>query len=211
MQMTDLVRLYIDANRHIVLEVSSVVVLTLVLIVVAVVVGSGWWRHRRRYRLVEIEISLGRVGKVRMQPVLEDIQIAHKIWVELATRKAALPIDPEHDVIVEVYNSWYSLFGKVRELIAAIPAQVLRQEPSTRELVRIATATLNQGLRPHLTQWQAKFRNWYGNQTDELKARSPQEVQRQFPEYSVLMADMKRVNRELIEYAEQLQKIVRES
>ena len=146
-----------------------------------------------------------------MQPVLEDVQIEHRIWVELATRKAALPIDPEHDVIVEVYDSWYSLFGKVLELIAAIPARVLHQEQSTRELVRIATATLNQGLRPHLTQWQARFRNWYGNQAGELKSKSPQEVQRQFPEYSALMADMQRVNRELIEYAEQLQKLVRES
>ena len=26
---------------------------------------------------------------------------AHKIWTELVTRKAALPIDPEHDVIIE--------------------------------------------------------------------------------------------------------------
>lgn len=209
---TDLLRLYIDENWHLVLDAALPLLLILALIVFMTLMGLRWWRqHRRRYRIVDLEIPLGGIGKVRLQPVFEDIQIAHRIWVELATRKAALPIDPEHDVIIEVYNSWYALFGKVRELIASMPAHIVRQEPSTRELIRIATATLNQGLRPHLTQWQARFRNWYGNQVDALKSKSPQEVQRDFPEYSALMADMQRVNQQLIQYAEQLQKLIRES
>jgi hypothetical protein len=55
------------------------------------------------------------------------------------TRKAAQPIDIEHDVIVEIYDSWYALFGRIRQLISDIPGHMLRKEKSTQELVRIAT------------------------------------------------------------------------
>jgi hypothetical protein len=77
------------------------------------------------------------------------------------TRKAAQPIDIENDVILEIYDSWYALFGRIRQLISDIPGHMLRTEKSTQELVRIATQTLNDGLRPHLTRWQARFRHWY--------------------------------------------------
>ena len=94
-------------------------------------------------------------GRVELRPNIEDGQVAHRIWVELVTRKAALPIDPDLDVIVEVYDSWYALFGRVRQLIGDIPSRLVRKEESTRKLIKIATDTLNLGLRPHLTQWQA--------------------------------------------------------
>lgn len=212
MQETDLFRLYINKGGGMGIEVAPGLVLVLLVVAFVVLGGIRWWRSRtRRLQLVELEIALGGVGKVQLRPVIEDIQIAHRIWTELITRKAALPIDPEHDVIVEIYTSWYSLFGKVRDLIAGIPAHIVRQEPSTQELIRIATATLNQGLRPHLTRWQARFRNWYANQSEALKSKAPQEIQKEFPEYSTLIGDMQKVNGQMIQYAEQLQKLIRGS
>jgi hypothetical protein len=94
-------------------------------------------------------------------------------------------------------------------LIGDIPGHLLRKEESTQKLVTIATQTLNEGLRPHLTRWHAHFRNWYAQQGDDLKERTPQDVQRDFPEYPLLIADMLEVNRQLVQYADELQKIVR--
>jgi len=162
-----------------------------------------------KYDLVRLNVQLGNVGSVELRPNNEDVQIAHRIWTELMTRKAAQPIDIEHDVIVEIYNSWYALFGRVRQLIADIPGHLLRKEKSTQELVRIATQTLNNGLRPHLTRWQARFRHWYDSCPDAVKAKCPQECQREFPQYAELIADMKTVNSQLIQYAGELDKIVR--
>jgi hypothetical protein len=104
-----------------------------------------------KYELVKLNVQLGNVGAVEQRPNNEDVQIAHRIWTELMTRKAAQPIDVGHDVIMEICNSCYALFGRVRQLISDIPGHVLRKEKSTQELVRIATQTLNNGLRPHLT------------------------------------------------------------
>ncbi|KKL97864.1 hypothetical protein LCGC14_1830190 [marine sediment metagenome] len=214
MSETNILRLFLTDKYSLSLEVSLWVIAALVAVPVAAVVArwywpQGWWpRRRKHFGIVEMEIQLGGVGKVKLCPVVEDIQIAHRIWTELATRKVALPIEPEHDVIVEVYNSWSAMFGKVRELIAATPAELVRSEPSTQELVRIATDTLNKGLRPHLTRWQARFRNWYAQQKEALKTRSPQQVQRDFEQYEELMADMQRVNQQMIQYAGELQKLV---
>jgi hypothetical protein len=211
----NLVRLFLTDEYRLSLEVSPWFIAALVAIPVAALAARRYWpehwwpRRRKHFGIVEMEIALGGVGKVKLRPVVQDIQIAHRIWTELATRKVALRIEPDDDVIVEVYNSWYALFGKVRELIAATPAELVRSEPSTQELVRIATDTLNKGLRPHLTRWQARFRNWYAQQDDALKTQDPQQVQRDFKEYDELMADMQRVNEQMIQYAAELHKLVR--
>lgn len=202
----DLIRLSFDHESLIAtLDVSIWLLITIVLFVVIFwVIGL----KLKRYKLVKLNISLGKIGKAEFQPNEKDIQIAHKIWTELVTRKAALPIDPEHDVIVEIYDSWYALFTKVRELVSEIPADLLRHEKSTQELVRISTATLNDGLRPHLTRWQARFRNWYQTNAEKLKEITPQELQREYPEYDKLVEEMVSINSELISYAKELKKIV---
>ena len=204
----DIVRLYVANDGKLALEV------TWWLLLIAILIGGGWiiWkafrsRALRHFDLVSVDIKLGSIGKASFKPNIEDIQIAHKIWAELVTRKAALPIDPDHDVIVEIYDSWYTLFTRVRDLIGGIPSHLIRSEKSTQEIVRIATETLNKGLRPHLTRWQAEFRNWYTQHKDELAQKTPQALQKEFPEYQSLMQDMQMVNRRLIEYAGELKKI----
>ena len=172
-----------------------------------VVAGICLRRRFKHYRMVKLNIKLGGIGTVEVAPNNEDIQIAHQLWTELITRKAAIPIDPSHDVIVEVYDSWYALFTKTRELIAQLPAELVRREASTREVVRISTATLNDGLRPHLTRWQARFRNWWATNETRLQDTCPQDLQREFPEYDELITDMLEVNDQLISYAAELKKL----
>lgn len=188
------------------LEVSPFAVIAFVAIAMAVLLLRK--SFKRRHKVVEMEISIGLIGKVKIQPKIEDIQIAHKIWTQLVTRKVAIRIDPDKDVIIEVYNSWYALFAHTRELISNIPAVTLKNEKSTQQLVDIATAVLNEGLRPHLTHWQARYRNWHEVHKSDLNNLTPQEYQKTFPEYKELIADMAIVNRNMIEYAEALKKII---
>lgn len=191
---------------NLVLSVEVYIPLILILILLAVL----YWfvvRRRNTFEIVELEIQLGNIGKATLKPNYTDIQIAHKIWTELVTRKAAIKIDPDNDVIVEIYDSWHVLFQRIRELISEIPAQQIRKSKSTQTLVDIATRSLNDGLRPHLTQWQARFRNWYGYQDQMLKDSTPQEVQRKFEKYDELISDLEKVNGELISYARELKKI----
>lgn len=159
----------------------------------------------------EIDETMIGIGKQRVviKPNYVDMQIAYKLWVELSTRKIGLPIDFQHDVIVEVYNSWYEFFKITRDLIKEIPISKIRRNESTKEIVKISIDVLNEGLRPHLTTWQARFRKWYTNEVNnaEYAALAPQDIQKNFPEYRSLIANMQEVNQKLIQYRGILEKI----
>ena len=155
--------------------------------------------------VVEAQIGFGEVGHVKIKRNHDTVRIAHQAWAELQTRKAALPYDEENDVITEVYDSWYSIFGEVRKLIKSIPAEHIQSNKDTSELVRVMIAVLNEGLRPHLTRWQARYRAWL--ETQKENGRTPQDTQRLFPEYQILINDLKRVNAEIHNYADFLKRI----
>jgi hypothetical protein len=55
----------------------------------------------------------------------------------------------------------------------------------------------------------ARYRNWWRNSDEALKGTTPQEQQKKFPEYDELMAEMLGVNKLMIEYAAELEKIVK--
>ena len=129
-------------------------------------------------------------------------KLAEEVWVELATRKIALSFDEENDVIEEVYNSWYTIFEKFREVLKRIPVD---KTPSVEKLTQIILTTLNDKLRAHLTKWQARFRKWYEEHKND--EGDPQTIQKQYPKYKELVNDLKRVNNEMIELINELDKI----
>lgn len=183
-----------------------------------VVVGSCYGLYRLLWRkttlgesfeIDEMELGIGD-QKLTLRPNYEDLQVAYRMWVELKTRKIGLPIDERHDVIVEVYASWYEFFKIARELIKSVPVRKLRQHDSTQTLVALSLRVLNDGLRPHLTQWQARYRSWIARASAEDPNRmlTPQELQQKYPQYQELLADMRAVNRRLVYYTGLLEKMV---
>jgi dsDNA-binding SOS-regulon protein len=70
---------------------------------------------------------------------------------------------------------------------------------------------LNEGLRPHLTMWQAKYRRWYSNALEEGKEKSPQETQREYPSYDGLIDDLKATNQRMVSYGGLLHEIAFEN
>lgn len=164
----------------------------------------------------EIELGIGN-QTVRIKPNYQTKQVAYKLWVELNTRKLGLPIDENNDVILEIYDSWYSFFGIVRELIKDIPSQKVTNK-DTKELIILSSKILNKAVRPHLTKWQARYREWYNRQIELIRKQdlspSPQELQKRFQCleqeqcYSALISDMKNVNQKLINYKKILEQIV---
>ncbi len=185
-----------------------------VIVLVAAVAFASWllihvWTAIRPGLFVrKVTIAFGD-SSVEFEPNWDDIQIAHKLWIELSTRKLGLPFDEEHDVVVEVYDSWYEFFKITRDLLKDVPAEKIRRNASTRALVQISMRVLNEGLRPHLTQWQARFRRWYEGrlEADKEKDTAPQEIQKGYPHYTELVASLKEVNRKLVLWAADLNQL----
>jgi hypothetical protein len=170
------------------------------------VLGTKSWRN---FEIDQAEVGIG-TGKVTLKPNMTDRQVAYSIWVELSTRKIGLPIDFEHDVVAEIYDSWHTFFSVTRELIKSVPVGKVRQD-STQKVIKLSIEILNEGLRPHLTKWQARFRRWYDNELSKASGETvidPQEIQQKFPKWKELKADMERVNRHLIVYRSRMHSLV---
>lgn len=185
---------------------------------------SGWlwfliWKYykgksKTPHQVTEMEMAF-KLGeqevKYKVVRNFINLEIAHRIYIELITRKAAIEIDENHDVIEEVYNSWYNLFEVTRDEIKKLSGNLLENNQHSDDLIKIATDVLNKALRPHLTEHQARFRRWYAEELtkEENKKISPQEIQSKYPSYEALIKSMKEVNVTLINYAEELRKFIK--
>lgn len=188
-------------------DLAVVAVVAILVVAIRWVIGKIQGSAGRAYTIDCL--SLGFDGpSVTIRADNRERELAYALWVELGTRKAALPFEEEYDVIVEVYDSWYTFFGTARELMRDIPPKLLKGNSS---LVYVTEAILNKGLRPHLTHWQAAFRCWYAQalELEENKGRTPQEIQRDYPQYEELVADLKRTNDILIKYRDELARIIK--
>ena len=205
----DLISLTLSDDWSLSLHISPLPVIFII------VISALLWLILRFYynrRLTDFVIDSAELGigshKVSFKPNSTDRQIAYSIWVELSTRKIGLDIDPENDVISEIYDSWFAFFAVTRELIKDIPVSKVRGS-STSKIIDLSVEVLNEGLRPHLTKWQARFRHWYERQMDNKVDAEPQELQKKFPAYEELVEDMLAVNKRLIKYRHKMNDLVR--
>lgn len=162
-------------------------------------------KHLNKKSVVIDEVSLG-IGNntITLKYDKKDKEIAYKLWVELSTRKIAIPFDIENDVIDEVYDSWYNFFGTARELLKEIPWNHIN---NSTQLISLTERVLNHGLRPHLTMWQAKYRKWYKQKITEPSDLPPQKIQKSYEKYDELVADILQTNEKLIFYKDLMYKI----
>ncbi len=193
------------------ISVNTVLIIIFFLALIYFFFKNKWSSHGK-LKLKDISIS---IGSVRYQYSIErsysNLEIANRIYTELATRKAALPIDEENDIIDEVYNSFYKLFQTTREEVKKIEGELLRESPKeSQKLIQLVMNILNKGVRPHLTQYQGRFKRWYELelQKDSNKNLSPQQIQKKFPYYNDLIQSLKQVNNVLQEYSKNLHNFI---
>ena len=187
--------------------VASILII-LIVIVIYFIYGTINFFLKKKFKIVTMNINIANIGSVSIEKNRDISKIAHKAWVEIMTRKVGLLFEEDKDVIVEVYNSWYALFGIIRELLKEIEPR--KKDTEIEKLEDILIKTLNYGLRPHLTKWQAKFRRWYEQEIgiEENQKLSPQEIQRKYDKYDELVEDLKKTNKQMVQFAEELKKLI---
>lgn len=158
---------------------------------------------RKQLKIKDINFSFSNVS-VSFEIDTTTQRLAYMLWVEIVTRKIGLPYEEDKDVIVEVYNSWYESFKIIRSMLKEVDP---RQLENAKVLIDLTMRILNEGMRPHLTTWQAKFRAWYTEEKDKHKDKSPQEIQRMYPEYDALIKDLRKANEDMMKFAELVKKI----
>lgn len=207
---SDYFRIVLASDFGLTVHANLVLVGALLLLAAVLVVARHFFFQRRlpQFEIEEAEFGLGD-QKITLRANDLDRTVAYRVWVELSTRKIGLKIDPDNDVIDEIYNSWHEFFSVTRELIKDVPVVKVRQD-STRKIIQLSIEVLNTGLRPHLTKWQARFRRWYANELvkDGDALEHPQDIQKRFPDYEKLIAEMLQVNEKLMAYREKMYALV---
>jgi hypothetical protein len=206
-----IIHLDIDySNLALILEIGNICFVALILILVLLFVFQRY--NKTKFQLVEmgLEISGSPKATFKIKRDYSNLYIANRIYIELITRKVALPFEEDKDVIIEVYDSWYELFALIREEMKTIPGHFLQKRHSGSELVALNTKILNDGLRPHLTTYQADFRRWYEAEIKNTKSAqlSPQKVQEKYPKYQDLIEDIKKSNLVLVDYTNNLKQFI---
>lgn len=207
----DLVRFVVGSNLDVEFTAHAIIVAFFIL-GVFVYALINIFKHRlglsTRFDIDEATFGIGQ-QTFTLRPNDTDRQIAYQIWVELSTRKIGLEIDPDDDVIAEIYDSWHTFFTVTRDLIKDVPVSRIRRR-DTEKIIQLSIDVLNVGLRPHLTKWQARFRRWYGRQLDNSGSAdlAPQDIQKQYPGYRELIDDLLIVNQRLIAYRAKMKELI---
>jgi hypothetical protein len=172
-----------------------------------VLLSAVFMVKRRNLRAISVSLPFN-LGKIDYELSSMDRVLAWKMYVQLMTRKAALLFDEENDVIVDVYASLYDIFPIARELLAAMPLSEIERSQGVSDLI---VRVLNDAIRPHVTKWQGRYRSWWEIQIADKsrKGVDPQVLQRGYPQYEELVADLRRTNTELAKLADQLLAIAR--
>lgn len=182
---------------------AVLIILILILVISFFIRQSVNFANRKSVIVEEVSLGIGK-SSVKLSYNKKDQEIAYKIWVELSTRKIGLRFDQENDVIKEVYDSWYKFFGITRELLEDIPATRIAYAG---DLIKLTERVLNIGLRPHLTKWQAKYRRWYEKELKRDREGTPQDIQKRYSEYDILVKELIETNEKMMEYKKLMKKI----
>ena len=221
--MDEIIKIVFDKNSmqlHLQINIVYTIIITVVFLLIMVILKQQFIKNRKNkihktIKPVELTFKTGNLNaKYIIERNFKNIEIAYKIYIELITRKAAIKIEKEKDVIIEIYDSWYELFKIIRKELKSFSGELIYENEKSGELITLIIDVLNLGLRPHLTEYQAKFRKWYLNklleeEEKEIKERrAPQEIQKEYPDYDKLINSLLSVNELLIEYSQNLKTII---
>lgn len=208
----EIIRLSVDSNKpSITVESDWLFIVGIIVLIIIIVVLKRKYSKWFRWQNLEVEISGTPKMVFKVERNYENLFIANRIYIELTTRKAAIPLDENNDSLEEIYDSWYHLFGIIRDEIKTVPGKYLKDHDPTKALIGLTRKILNDGLRPHLTEHQAKFRQWLkvAKEEPDNKNLSPQELQKKYPDFVNLVTSMKAVNLILANYANELDKLIK--
>ncbi len=208
---TEIIRVYYTNKPSLTIESDWLIILICLLFLIVAFFINKYFPKWFNWHEMEVEISGSPKLKYKVKRNSDNLYIANRIHIELTTRKAAIPIDEKNDFIIEIYDSWYKLFNNIRDEIKTVPGNYLIDHDPTTALIGLTKKILNDALRPHLTEYQVKYRKWYdkAEKLEENKDLTPQEIQAKYPDFDNLVESMKGVNKTLMDYANELDKLVK--
>lgn len=161
--------------------------------------------YSRYYSTADIRVSLP-LGEVNLSINRQDRVSAWKIYNQINTRIAAVEFNEEYDSFLHTNKSLHTLFGIIRDELANIPVDRIKDEDNT--LVNFYHSILNEGIRPYLSKWHIPVSHFVEKQ-NASSIESILEVEKKFPKRKEILEDIKAMNLRMKSYSSELMKIIK--
>jgi hypothetical protein len=147
----------------------------LYIIIGAVVAAAAvfvWEYYRRRVQLTGVKITVPQVSELTFTVNDDARLVAWRLYVETATRVSTQALADEDGFIRETLTSLYGLFATTRDLLkAGRPSLPVSGSPTVENL---AVVMLNRELRPFLSKWHPRLRQYEKVNPDAFESAWPE-------------------------------------
>jgi hypothetical protein len=147
--------------------------------------------YRRSGRLTEVKVTVPQVSELTFLVNDDSRQAAWKFFVETVSRISTQPLRDDEGLVREAMNSLYALFQNTRETLkGSRPSQYV---PGGQSVEHLAIHMLNAELRPFLSRWHPRLRDYEQNHSGGREA--------DWPDNDECRADLRRLQRSMYDYA----------
>jgi hypothetical protein len=154
----------------------------------AVLVLQQFWRTAQ---LTEVKVIVPQVSELTFVVNNDARQVAWKLYVEVVTRISTQPLADEEGFIREALTSLYGLFATTRDTLKGSRPSVPASGRQTVE--HLAVTMLNHQLRPFLSKWHPRLREFEKTHSDKLESA--------WVDNAACRAELRIVQANLIDYA----------
>jgi len=154
----------------------------------AVFVLQQYWRTAQ---LTEVKITVPQVSELTFVVNNEARQVAWKLYIETVTRVSTQPLSDEEGFIREALASLYGLFATTRDTLKAGRPSVPVSGGQTVE--HLAVTMLNHELRPFLSKWHPRLR--------EFEKAHPDGPESVWPDNVACRGELRHVQAHLVGFA----------
>ncbi|WP_327351539.1 hypothetical protein [Streptomyces sp. NBC_01304] len=156
----------------------------------AVTVVAVQW-YRRLAQVTEVKVAIPQLSEVTFAVNNDSRQVAWRMFVETATRVSTQPLASDEGVLREALTSMYGLFATARETLKV--ARPSAPVPGGQTVEYFAITMLNRELRPFLSQWHPRLR--------EFERTNPDSPESDWPDNAACRAELQRVQHAIHDYA----------
>jgi len=137
----------------------------------AVLLLQWYWRTAQ---LTEVKITVPQLSELTFVVNNDGRQVAWKLYIETTTRVSTQSLLEADGFIREALTSLYGLFATTRDILkASRPSVPVSGEPTVEYL---AVTMLNRELRPFLSRWHPRLREYEKSRPDGPEADWPENV-----------------------------------
>lgn len=142
------------------------------------------------------------IGALELETDQAERRAAWELYIELVTRVAVQPLEADQGSLREALDSLYQLFPRTRDILKQAGPDVGAAIDS---VGGIAIAVLNQGLRPFMTKWHQKLKDWEVQRAPNV---SPRDHENAWAECQAMRGELAQLRADLEQYAKALADVV---